>query len=227
MWEKVGKSEEHRTHWLRQGQSHTQHLFNSVFFLSFPSHTFSPSFYHANSLNFFCSTRSLFPTTTPQGELHPSVGGWYLLCTVVCVMGLYIVTLICDLWHTVLAKSLLWLDPVGWTPRVAPVCTFAGFRRGGVASCWPFLVGTVTELEPGRSVLDSDWLSWMFSLCSCSFGRLFDFFSRIICRTEKLVRFNTAIQQKNKTSKQRGILINICNLFYRVSNKYNFGTRYL
>ncbi|KAL2308536.1 hypothetical protein Nmel_001581 [Mimus melanotis] len=27
----------------------------------------------------------------------PSVGGWYLLCTVVCVMGLYTRTLICDL----------------------------------------------------------------------------------------------------------------------------------
>lgn len=67
----------------------------------------------------------------------------------------------------------------------------------------------------------------MFSFCPCSFGSLFDFFSRIICRTEKLVRFNTAIQQKNKTSKQRGILINISNLFYRVSNKYNFGTRSL
>lgn len=162
----------------------------------------------------FLSQHSSSLPTLPQG-----VGGWYLLCTEVCVIGLYTITLICGLWHTFLAKSLLWLDPAGWTPAVAPVCTCEGFRRAAVGSCCPFLVGAGTELKPGSSVLGSDWLSWTFSLCTCSFGRLFDFFSRIICRTEKLFRLTTAIQQKNKTPKQSGILTHICNLFYRVSNK--------
>lgn len=195
-------------------------LTHVLFLCHFPPTLPAPHF--TMQIPFIYFTALCLPQTNSPRWVPPQCRRGYPLCTVVCVMGLYIITLLCNLCP----KSLLWLAPAGWAPAVAAGCTCGGFSTGGAGSCCPFLVGAASELTPGRAVLHSDWLSWTFSLCPGSFGRLFDFFSRIICRTEKLVRLNTAIQQKNKTSKQRRILINICNLFCRVSNKYNFGTRW-
>lgn len=137
------------------------------------------------------------------GYVHPAAA---------CVMGLY-VTLISGPRHGA---------PAAPSPGRAAAPARTGGVGGGAGSSCPLLPGTGTEPAPGARGRDPYWPSRVSSLGTRSFGRLRDFFSRIICGKEDVVRRNTATPHRNTTCNPREARASNCHVFHRIGKKRHF-----